>query len=74
MEWDKIAGAIITAVGGFYMYDRKAVQDRLAKLEDELSQTITDIKVVEVKFSELKEDIQEIKSAQKSILEILTRK
>lgn len=75
--WDKlgaIVGAIITALGGFYMYDRKTTHDRLTKVESELSQTKTDIKVIEVRFSELKEDTEEIKSSQKAIIDLLTKR
>lgn len=72
--WDKIGAvvaAIITALGGFYMYDRKTVHDRLSKVESDLAQTKTDIKVIEVRFTELKEDTEEIKKSQRDIIELL---
>lgn len=75
--WNKIGAvvaAIITAVGGLYMYDRKTVHDRLTKVETEVSQNRTDIKIIEVKFSELKEDTEEIKETQKEILRLLSRR
>lgn len=75
--WDKlgaIIGAIITALGGFYMYDRKTTHERLTKVESELAQHKVDIKVIEVKFSELKEDTEEIKESQKAIIELLTKR
>ena len=73
--WDKlgaIVAAVITALGGFYMYDRKVTHERLTKVEDDLEQSKIDIKVIEVKFAELKEDLAEIKSSQKAIIELLT--
>ncbi len=75
--WDKIGAvvaALITALGGFYMYDRKTTNDRLTKVETDLSQTRTDIKIIEVRFSELKDDTEEIKESQKAIIELLTRR
>ena len=75
--WDKIGAiiaAIITALGGFYMYDRKTTSDRLTKVENDLAQNKTDIKVIEAKFVELKEDTQEIKESQKIMLELLTQR
>ena len=75
--WDKLGGiiaALITALGGFYMYDRKNIHDRLTKIEDDVAQTITDIKVIEVRFLELKEDTTEIKESQKAILDLLTKR
>lgn len=77
MFWDKIGAifaAIISALGGFYMYDRKSTNDRLTSLEKDMSQTKTDLAVVETKFTELKEDTQEIKQAQKDILALLRRR
>lgn len=73
--WDKIGavlGAVITALGGFYMYDRKTTHDRLSKVESDIAQNKTDIKVIEVRFGELKEDTEEIKESQKAIISLLT--
>lgn len=75
--WDKIGviiAAIITALGGFYMYDRKTTHERLTKVEEELAQNKMDIKVIEVRFGELKEDTEEIKQSQKAIIELLTKR
>lgn len=75
--WDKlgaIIGAIITALGGFYMYDRKTTNERLTKVESQIAQHKIDIKVIEVKFSELKEDTEEIKESQKAIISLLTKR
>ena len=69
-----IIAAIITALGGFYMYDRKIIHDRLVKVETDLAQNKTDIKVIEAKFIELKEDTQEIKESQKLMLDLLTKR
>ena len=60
--WDKlgaIVAAIITAFGGFYMYDRKTTNERITKVESELAQSKSDIRVIETKFTELKEDTKE---------------
>ncbi len=75
--WDKlgaIIGAIITALGGFYMYDRKTTHERLTKVESELAQSKIDIKVIETRFTELKEDTEEIKESQKAIINLLTKR
>ncbi len=75
--WDKIGAivaAIITAMGGWYVYDRKTMNDRITKIENESVQHKIDIKVIEIKFTELKEDIEEIKESQKAIIELLTTK
>lgn len=75
--WDKIGAiiaAIITALGGFYMYDRKTTNDRLSKVESDIVQNKMDIKVIETKFLELKEDTTEIKETQKAIYNLLTRR
>lgn len=75
--WDKI-GAVVAAVisvfGGLYMYDRTTTHNRITKLESELAQSKIDIKVIEVKFSELKADTEEIKESQKAIIALLTRR
>ena len=75
--WDKVGAiiaALITAMGGLYMYDRKSTNERLTKLEIESAQHHTDIKVIEAKFAELKEDTEEIKESQKAIISLLTPK
>ena len=73
--WDKIGAifaALITTLGGFYMYDRKTTNERLTKLEMDTAQQKIDIKVIETKFTELKEDTEEIKDSQKAIISLLT--
>lgn len=73
--WDKIGAivaALITALGGYYMYDRKTTNDRLTKAEQELALLKTDVKVIEVKFTELKSDTEEIKESQRAIIALLT--
>lgn len=75
--WDKIGAivaALITAFGGYYMYDRKTTNDRLSKAEQELALLKIDVKVIEVKFSELKEDTEEIKESQRAIISLLTKR
>lgn len=73
--WNKIGaivGALITSLGGLYLYDRNTTNDRLTKVEKDLAKQNTDIKVIEVKFSELKEDTADIKESQKAIIALLT--
>lgn len=75
--WDKIGAiiaALITAMGGLYMYDRKSTNERLTKLEIDSAQNKLDIKVIETKFAELKSDTEEIKESQKAIISLLTPK
>lgn len=75
--WEKIGAiiaAFITAVGGLYMYDRKTTNERLTKVENDLNQNKIDIKVIETKFTELKEDTEEIKESQKAIITLLSTK
>lgn len=75
--WDKIGAiiaAIITALGGWYVYDRKSMNDRITKIENESVQHKIDIKVIEVRFNELKEDTAEIKKSQQDIIELLTKR
>lgn len=73
--WNKIGviiAAIISALGGLYVHDRKTTNDRLSNVEQQLSRHETDIQVIETKFSDLKEDTAEIKETQKNILALLT--
>lgn len=75
--WDKMGaliGALVTALGGFYMYDRKVAHERLTKVEETLSQTVTDVRVIEAKFAELKADTEEIKNSQHEIITLLTKR
>lgn len=75
--WDKIGtivAALITALGGFYMYDRKITHERFSKIEEDVSQSKIDIKIIETKFLELKSDTEEIKESQKTILSLLTKR
>ena len=71
--WAVIA-AIISALGGFVLYERKVVDKRLSKIESDLSQHKTDLAVVKESLSNLKEDTQEIKDGQKDILVLLSVK
>lgn len=66
MEWmpEKIwavVAAIISALGGFVLYERKRVDLRLSRIEEDLSQHKTDLAVVKESLKNLKEDTQEIK-------------
>lgn len=75
--WDKIGAviaAIITALGGFYMYDRKTTSDRLSTVEKDIVKSKLDIKVIETKYDALKEDTEEIKQSQATIIKLLTNR
>lgn len=63
--WNKIGAiiaAIVTAISGLYLNDRRLTNNRLSKVENDLAKSKTAIAVIEVRFSELKEDTTEIKS------------
>lgn len=68
--WTVVA-AIISALGGFVLYERKRVDVRLSKIEQDLSQHKSDIAVVRESLTNLKDDTQEIKEA---IMELLSRR
>ncbi len=75
--WDKIGAivaAIISVLGGFYMYDRTTTHNRISKLESESAKQRTDIEVIKVQFHELKADTNEIKQSQKDIINLLTKR
>lgn len=75
--WNKlgaVVGALITTIGGYYMYDRQVTSNRFSKLEKELAQQKIDLRILEVKFVEFKNDIEEIKESQKSIISLLTKR
>ena len=69
--WAVIA-AIVSALGGFVLYERKKVDTRLNKMETDLSDHKADIRELRTHFKELKEDTQEIKEFQKATVDILT--
>ena len=68
------AAAVISALGGYYMYDRKRIDDRMNRVERELQEHKTDLAVVREQVSNIREDTQEIKMAQKVMLDLLTMK
>lgn len=73
--WHKIGGivaAMITAISGIYMYDRKNFDRRINNLEESHHQFKTDLRVGETQFSALKEDVEEIKESQKIIIKLLS--
>jgi hypothetical protein len=75
--WNKIGAvvaAMISALGGLYMYDRNNTNSRLSKLEEEKNQMKIDLRVIETQFKELKDDTQEIKDSQKAIIQLLSRR
>lgn len=69
--WAFIA-AVVSSLGGFFMYERKRVDNRLSKIETDLAQHKTDLAVVKETLTNLKEDTQEIKEFQKATVDILT--
>jgi hypothetical protein len=75
--WNKIGAivaAMISAFGGWYVYDRKVTNDRITKIENESTQHKIDIRVIETKFIELKADTEEMKSSLKDIINLLTKR
>lgn len=75
--WDKfgaIIAAVISALGGWYIYDRTTTNNRISRVETDIIQNKIDIRVIETKFAELKEDTSEIKSSLKDIIELLPKR
>ena len=68
-----IIAAIVSAISGLYIYDRTQTNSRLTQLEKDNTQFKSDIRVIETQFSNLKEDTQEIKEVQRTILELLRK-
>jgi len=62
-----VVAAVISSLGGFMLYERKRVENRLSKIESDLVQHKTDLAVIKEGLTNLKEDTQEIK-------ELLTRR
>lgn len=63
--WNKfgaIIAAIISSLGGLYLYDRQNTNSRLNKLEQDVAKHNTDVAVIRESLVNLKEDTQEIKS------------
>lgn len=71
--WTVIA-AVVSALGGFVVYERNRVDTRISKIEQELAQHKTDVAVVKESLVNLKEDTQEIKEAQRDMIEMLSRR
>jgi hypothetical protein len=69
--WAVIA-AVISALGGFVMYERKKVDVRLSRIEADLANHKTDLAVVKECLTNIKEDSQEIKEFQRATVDILT--
>ena len=58
--WALIA-AVVSAFGGFFVYERRRVDTRLTKIEEDVAQHKTDLAVIKEGLLNLKEDTQEIK-------------
>lgn len=69
-----IIAAVISALGGFFVYERKRVDNRLNKIEQEMSEHKVDVAVVRESLTNLKEDTQEIKVLLQDLLIIKRRK
>ena len=75
--WEKlgvIVAAIISALGGLYIHDRNTTNKRFTKLETDVAKSKMDIAIAAVRFSELKDDAEEIKKSQKEIIDLLTKR
>lgn len=73
--WEKLAAcvaAVFSFLGGLYLRDRAVIHERLTRVEADGAQSRIDIRVIEARFSELKEDTAEIKETQKMMLQILS--
>lgn len=75
MEWisDRIwtvVAAIVSALGGYVIYEKKLTDVRFKKLEEAVIISKIEIAVIQSQFKDLKEDTQEIKN----MLNILVRK
>ena len=56
-----IGAALISALGGYVLYEKKAVDARIDKIENDLAQHKIDVAVIQEGIKNLKEDTQEIK-------------
>ncbi len=56
-----VVAAIVSALGGYVVYDHKRVDSRLSKVERGLAHHNTELAVIREGLLNLKEDTQEIK-------------
>ena len=68
--WSVIA-AVITACGGYIVYEKKKVDKRLTKLEEERAILNLEIAVMKSQHKDLKEDIGYIRMGLDKIIEKL---
>lgn len=73
-----VLAAVISAFGGYVMYERKKIDGRLDRLEDDVADHYTEHKTELAAFKEtlknLKEDTEEIKSSQQQMLNLLIKR
>lgn len=69
-----IIAAVISALGGFVVYEHKRIDSRFNKLEQDVAEHKINVAVFKESLVNLKEDTQEIKEAQKDMIELLSRK
>jgi hypothetical protein len=69
--WALIA-AVASALGGFVLYERKRVDDRISAVEKDIEDHKVNLAVVKEALSNLRDDTQEIKEFQKATVDILT--
>ena len=56
-----VMAAIVSALGGYFLYEHKTIDRRLSKIETDLNEYKTDVAVIKESLGNLKEDTQEIK-------------
>lgn len=67
-----IIAAMISGFIGFIMYDRKKYDDRLGKLENDLTKHKEELAVLKEGFKYMSSGLKEIKQTQKDIINLLT--
>lgn len=73
MEWitDKlwpILAAIVSAISGYLMFEKRKLDNRLRKLEEDSNMSKIEIAIIRTQYADLKEDTQEIKQLLKEVL------
>jgi hypothetical protein len=67
-----IIAALISALGGYVLYERQKIDNRLTSLETADKEHKAEIAVLKESLNNLKGDTEEIKESQKAIIELLT--
>ena len=65
---------LLTSLLGFFMYSVKEHNEKLEKMDDDISNHKCDISVIKQSLSHLQQDTQEIKQQQKEMLQLMKRR